>query len=102
MQRDKAEQIEKARLRHKHALAQLQLEEVRFSECLLVTSQYSRTLLVYCYWGTEYNYKQIIATIWHKNMLGYYLFLVAYSFPRATCMLLETVRFSEQIMSKTK
>lgn len=29
VQRDKAEQIEKARLRHKHALAQLQLEEVR-------------------------------------------------------------------------
>ena len=54
MQRDKAEQIEKARLRHKHALAQLQLEEVRFSERFLVTSQYSRTLLVYCYWGTEY------------------------------------------------
>lgn len=36
MQRDKAEQIEKARLRHKHALAQLQLEEVRSSEHLLV------------------------------------------------------------------
>ena len=32
MQRDKAEQIEKARLRHKHALAQLQLEEVRSSD----------------------------------------------------------------------
>ena len=36
VQRDKAEQIEKARLRHKHALAQLQLEEVRSSEHLLV------------------------------------------------------------------
>lgn len=29
VQRDKAEQVEKARLRHKHALAQLQLEEVK-------------------------------------------------------------------------
>ena len=36
VQRDKAEQIEKAQLRHKHALAQLQLEEVRSSEHLLV------------------------------------------------------------------
>ena len=36
VQRNKAEQIEKARLRHKHALAQLQLEEVRSSEHLLV------------------------------------------------------------------
>ena len=36
VQRDKAEQIEKARLRHKHALAQLQLEEVRSLEHLLV------------------------------------------------------------------
>ena len=45
VQRDKAEQMEKARLRHKHALAQLQLEEVRSLEHLLVISQYSRTLL---------------------------------------------------------
>lgn len=54
VQRDKAEQTEKARLRHKHALAQLQLEEVRFSGRLLVTSQYSRTMLFYCYLGKEY------------------------------------------------
>jgi len=54
VQRDKAEQIEKARLRHKHALAQLQLEEVRSSEHLVVISQYSRTLLFYYYWGKEY------------------------------------------------
>lgn len=34
VQRDKAEQVEKARLRHKHALAQLQLEEVKW--CLVM------------------------------------------------------------------